>query len=431
MTKAIFYFIILAASVAISVWFANAPGAVELEWHGWRVNTSVAVLLILTAAIWVTISFLVIACRTLLGVGRSFGTARKSVRFSRGLDALAHGFAAVHGGDLTSAMKAARKARSGLGDIKVTRFLQQQTSQIIKNNRWATSKTGELLEDPALELAILRDLAECALKKGDHQVALEYTERALESKGSPIWARSLALDLNIALARWDHAANMFSLEDLEELVGAEAASKLKSTLYVHAAKAAIAANDTKNAMKWARNALVIEPHQADASAELGRALIALGKEKKAATELERAWAKNPHPLILSAYLEIDPSESNLCRASRVKNLVASQPEHPESRLAMANVSLSAELWGQARNRLEPLLDEGTAMHVRTRAAALMAQVNLVDENISRSTKKSIMTALEVLNVERTPMRPTSVRDLLSQPYDAIIGLGKAASLKTG
>ncbi|MFL2770820.1 MAG: heme biosynthesis HemY N-terminal domain-containing protein [Rhodospirillaceae bacterium] len=413
MTRAIFYFVVLAASVSISVWFADAPGVVELEWHGWRVDTSVAVLLILTTVIFSTMAFLVLACRTLLGVGRSFSAAKKSLRFSRGLDALAHGFAAVHGGDFLAAMTASRKARSELGDIKATRFLQQQASQSSKNNGLASAKTGELLEDPALELAILRDLAECALKTGDKKIALEYAGQALDSKRSPMWARSLALDLNIALGRWDYAANLFSLEDLQELVGAAAASKLKAALYVYAAKGAIATHDKRNALKWAHNALAIEPYRADAIAELGRALIALGRERKAATELERAWAKNPHPLILSAYLEIDPSESNLCRASRVKNLVASQPDHPESRLALANVSLSAELWGQARNRLEPLLNEGTAMHVRIRAAALMAQVDLVEENINPSAKKSIMRALEALNVERTPMRPTSVADLLS------------------
>ena len=69
-----------------------------------------------------------------------------------------------------------------------------------------------------------------------------------------------------------------------------------------------------------------------------------------------------------------PGEPPLARAGRIEKLVAGATDHPESRLALAETALSAELWGQARSRLEPLLDKGVAAPTRARAAALMAQV---------------------------------------------------------
>ena len=50
MIRALIWIVALAALVAASVWFADRPGTVTLHWQGWRVDTSVAFLVLCAAA---------------------------------------------------------------------------------------------------------------------------------------------------------------------------------------------------------------------------------------------------------------------------------------------------------------------------------------------------------------------------------------------
>lgn len=415
MIRITLYVLGLAALVAISVWFAETPGTVALEWHGWRIDTSVAVLFVMIATFLALGTFLVRAWSSLVGAGRAFRDARKDKRITRGLDALAKGYAAVRGGNTSAAVKASREARSALGDVTAVRFLDQQAAQMSLTPKTASVDARVLLDDPALELAALRDLAEGALKAGDREGALGHALRALAHKPPLQWACSMVLDQNIALERWGDAATLVDRKDLQDVLDSSYAGALKAALYSRAATAAVNGQESAAAIKWARKALSIEPGRADASAALGRALTAEGKAKKAASELERAWTVDPHPLILSAYIQIAPGEAPLARAGRVEKLVSGQPDHPESRLAIADVALTAELWGQARERLEPLLDQGTAPHVRARAAALMARVDLGDGGDTKSATQSLVTALEARSAPRSTSAPSSVAELLAQP----------------
>ncbi len=413
MVKIILYVVSLAVLVAIAVWFAETPGTVTVEWRQWRIDTSVAMLFVFVVLILAAGTFLVRAWSTLVGAGRAFCDARKDKRFSRGLDALAHGFAAIYAGDGGAATKAGRDARSALGERDAVRFLEQQTARLKGDTVTANAHARTLLTDPATEPAALRDLAVLADEAGDRESALGHALRALDRKPPPAWACSMALDLQIALGPWEDAAALAERKDLQSVFDQQDLPRLKAALCTRAAEAALTAQDPTGAVKWARKALSSNPISAEASAVLGKALTADGKAKKAASELERAWTANPDAKILAAYLQIAPAEAPLARASRVEKLVAGNSEHPESRLALAEVALTAELWGQARSRLEPLLDKGTAPSVLARAAALMARVELGDSGDAKAAAQSLITALEARTKSSDKPAPQTARDLLA------------------
>jgi HemY protein len=77
--------------------------------------------------------------------------------------------------------------------------------------------------------------------------------------------------------------------------------------------------------------------------------------------------------LVAAYLNgapssepIDPIET----VKAVKRLVRKDAEHRESRLALAEVALAADLWGEARKQLELLIDTGAP----ARVCRMMAQL---------------------------------------------------------
>lgn len=414
MIKIIFYVLSLAVLVTIAVWFADTPGNVTIEWLGWRIDTSVAILFALMGGILVIGTVLIRLWSTLVSMGRSYKEARKDKRVNRGLDGLAAGFAAVHGGDSAAAQKGVRDAKASFGEHAAVHILEQQATRLSGDAKRAASDARELLTYPASELSALRDLAEAAKEVGDQEGALGYAKRAIDRKTPPRWALTMTLDLQIALDRWEDAAATLDRKDVSALFKAVDLPRLKAAVYARAATTALADQDPSIAIKWARKALSADATRVDATVALARALGAENKAKKAATELEKAWAINPHPALLSAYLQLSPADSALAKAKKVETLTAGHPDHPESRLALAESALKADLWGQARSRLEPLLDKGTAPPTRARAAALMAQIDLGEHGDTKAATKSLVMALESKSAPMEMPEPASAADLLSR-----------------
>ena len=119
------------------------------------------------------------------------------------------------------------------------------------------------------------------------------------------------------------------------------------------------------------------------------------KTKKAIAEIETAWANEPGSSLLRTFLAAVAGESALEQARRVEKLVASNADHAESRLAVAQVSLRAQLWGQARNRLAPLLGNDVAKKIQARAALLMAELESAERNDAAAGASWLKRALEL------------------------------------
>jgi len=86
--------------------------------------------------------------------------------------------------------------------------------------------------------------------------------------------------------------------------------------------------------------------------------------------LEDMWKRRPHPDLIEAYLALWPSEPPLERLKRIQQLTASNPQHLESRVALAQASLDADLWGEARRNLANISEADQSVRV----CRLMARI---------------------------------------------------------
>ena len=86
--------------------------------------------------------------------------------------------------------------------------------------------------------------------------------------------------------------------------------------------------------------------------------------------LERGWSLAPHPDLAALYLKASGESDPLKRVGVVRRLAAQKPDDIESHLALAQASLDAGLWGEARRHLETA--GGTNPSVRV--CRMMAEV---------------------------------------------------------
>ena len=373
MIRLVVYVALLTVIVAGAVWFASDPGAVVVMWRGWRLDTSVGILLLLIAALVAAVLAVVKVISLIRGTSRAFVAARRERRVRRGLEALGDGLAAVHAGDGQRARRLAKDATALLDDNPATLVLATHAAATAGDAAAVRAAATALLARTETELAGLRELATRAAAEGDVTAALEFARRALARKDAPRWAFDVVLDIEIAKGNWAEALAAVDSKNGRALYTGEAHRKLKARLLARVADQLLQRGDTAAAVDAARKAIANGAGGATVGV-LARALAAQGKKKKAAAEIEKAWSANAGPALLAAYRALAPDEAPLDWAKRVERLVAHATDDAESRLAVAEASVAAELWGQARNRLMPLLGDEVSENLRARAAVLMAEI---------------------------------------------------------
>src|SRR5262249_19889393 len=140
---------------------------------------------------------------------------------------------------------------------------------------------------------------------------------------------------------------------------------LKAVLLIERSRAAERDGQAADALALAREAFALAPERIAATERLADLQIKAGGGRRALKTLERGWAGVPHPY-LKASGETDP----LKRIGVIRRLAAHKPDDIESHVALAQASLDASLWGEARRHLE--IAGGSTPTVRI--CRLMAEV---------------------------------------------------------
>lgn len=414
MIRLILYVFGIAVVVAGAVWMANEPGSVNLVWRGWRVDTSVGVLVAAIVAAVFVILLIVRVISALSGSVRAFAAAQKERRVQRGLATLGDGFAAVQAGQGAVAQRLAKEASKLLDNNPAVLVLRKEAASLGGDSREMQAVSMALLNRPQTELTALRTLANKALTDGDVVGALRHAQKALARKDAPPWALNMVLDVQIAMGRWADALAVLETKLGKTVFKPDDYQRVKLKLLVQDANGALKNGDAAAAAAAAKKAVETSGPNSEAVSVYARAMASQGKGRKAAGIVEKAWRTNPHAELLSAYRALVPGESALDWAKRVENLAKATPDHPETRLAVAEASLNAELWGQARNRLSALTGDDMTPDIRARAARLMADIEKGEREDTAAANTWLELALSMQpSKTQKPSQPTSTQDLLT------------------
>jgi HemY protein len=370
----VFLFLLLAAAIAAgAVWLADQPGGeVSLEWLGWRIETSAAVLALLglIAAVALTIAWR--AVRLVWTAPGRIAEARRRNRRAKGYKALTQGMVAVAAGDPDEARRQARKAEALLDEPPLTLLLSAQSAQLNGDERAAKRFFGQMLEREETAFLGLRGLLRQALDSGDKDQALKLAEQAQATRPDTPWLQPALLELQAAAGQWGKAAETLARAEKRKAVAPEIARRQLAAILVERARAAEASGDGAAASDHAWKAYKADPGFAPAAALAVARLAGDGRARKAARTARTAWEQAPHPDIAAAYLGGLSAANALERLRAMEQLAAFKPEHLESRLALADAALKARLWGEARRHVQPLAAEtGPAS---ARACRLMAEI---------------------------------------------------------
>ncbi|WP_366555586.1 heme biosynthesis protein HemY [Aquibaculum sediminis] len=371
MWRGIFFFIKLAILVAVAVWLANNPGQVAFEWLGYRIDTSMALLVLALAVLAVVIVLLYHLFRGLVGapggVRRGFGRRRERL----GQEALTQGLVAVHVGDTKGAERWSRKASSLLEPQPVLKLLQAQTAQLSGDEASARKHYTEMLQAEETRVLGLRGLTILALREGNEAEAREYLDRARALQPDAPWVLGNLFELSEKSGDLPTAEAVMLESERQGVLPKAEAQRKRAVIIYERAEAALVEGDKETAESKARAAAKLEPDLVAATLLQVRLLAERGRKRKAATLLEEAWQRAPHPDLADAWLDLYGDVAPLDLAKRATAFVQGRSEDRESRILQARVDLRAELWGEARRHLTPL---STEVPPEQRVCRLMAEI---------------------------------------------------------
>ena len=352
MTRLILFCLGVAAVAFVTVWVADHPGKVALDWEAYRIETSVAVLVgavALAAALSIT---LFEAVRMIWHGPAGFRAARRRRREQRGYRALTLGLVAAAAGDARGARRLSRRADSLLGEPPLTLLLSAQAAQLEGDERAAKGYFEAMLARPETEFLGLRGLLVNATKTGDRARALELVKKAYRLRPHTPWVLTTLLELQMRSQEWIDAEATLQAALKHRVLDRAVGTRHRALVMLGRARAAKAAGNPDEARRFVGRARELAADLVPAAALAAELEIEAGQPGRARKIIAEAWESAPHPelgaLLLEAVADSTPAE----RAGHVEKIVAHNPDHVESHLLLARAALDARLWGQARRHLD-------------------------------------------------------------------------------
>jgi HemY protein len=347
----------LAAIIALAVLaiaaatIADYPGAVDITWQGWEVNTSVGVLVaalaLLALVIWLLLWLITAAIR----LPRNFRRNRRERRRRLGELALTRGMIAIAACDSAVAKRQEERAEWLLGPTPLALMLAAQVAQRDGDEAGARQRYTALLDQKEAALLGLKGLIGQALKAGDGDEALRLAERAHQLRPNAVWAFETLFALQTRAEKWEAARDTLAAAARRNLLPAARAQHHRGTLLYEWSLAAEREGDRRRALTLAASAQDLLPDIAAAAARHARLLIAEDRRRAARRVVERAWQKTPHPDLAAIWSELGGAVPALELVAWVEKLAADNPTSPETAIARTEAALAAQLWGEARRHL--------------------------------------------------------------------------------
>jgi HemY protein len=343
--------IVIALLIAGAVFVADRPGAVSLVWQGWRVDTSVTVLVFGVALIAIIAAALFHGLRLVIRGPRVIAHGRRERRRRRGYRALSQGMVAVAAGDPAEAKRFARQADALLAEPPLTLLLSAQAAQLNGDERAAQNYFTAMLDRPETEFLGLRGLIMQALKRDDEAEALRLAERAKALRPKTQWVLASLFELQARSGKWSEAEATLALAARRKAVTASESERHRAVMLYEQSRVASAENRDRDAVRLVAKAHALAPGFTQAAARYAEMLSAAGHTRQARKVIEAAWTKAPHPELAAAYEAILADERPLQRLKRFETLAARNKDHIETHIALAAMALKARLWGEARRHL--------------------------------------------------------------------------------
>jgi len=381
MIRGLWFIAQLAVLVLAAVWLAEQKGAVSLEWHGWLVETSVGMLVVIVLVIVAALSLLWRLWRGVSGTPHMIGRLRHRRRRDRGRIALIRSLSAMAAGDGGAALRHASEAEA-IGEPALAHLAAARAAEMADDTNRAKLEYTRLSERPDTALIGLKGLIGLAEARGDTAQATLLARQARKAAPQSPWAAQHLFELQRRAGA--HADAERTLADAVKLGAFSAAEgeRQSANLLLARAREAESQGDASDALGFTERAHKLDPALTDAAVLGARLLARSGRIPAAERMLAEGWSAAPDSVLALAWMSLAPRGDVTARVRQAERLYALDSGNLEGRLALAEAELTARRWAEARTHLAALGASVGGGETHRRYCRLMAYLESASGNES-------------------------------------------------
>ncbi|MDG1862387.1 MAG: heme biosynthesis HemY N-terminal domain-containing protein [Yoonia sp.] len=330
-------------------------------------------LVALVVAVWLglkLLSFLVAAFKFLNGDETAISRYFDRNREKKGYEALAEGMMALASGEGHLAMTKAQRADKLLKQPQLTNLLTAQAAEMTGDTRKAEETYKKLLNDDKTRFVGVRGIMKQKLAEGDTETALKLAEKAFALKPKHEETQDVLLKLQAEKSDWKGARATLGAKLKSGNLPRDVHKRRDAVLALSEAKEILDEGSSIEAREAAIEANRLSPDLIPAAVMAARGYIAAGNARYATRVLTKTWAASPHPDIAAAFAEIAPDETPAVRIKRFQTLIKQSPNHPETKMLLAELNIAAEDFPAAKRALGDLNETDPTSRSLTLMAAI-------------------------------------------------------------
>ncbi len=337
MRRVLLVLLVVAVVMAVAWFLAGLPGTVTAQVGTVTFQAAVSVVAVGLLVCFVVLYVLFRLLGALVRLPRTLRAERAARNRRTGDTATTRALVALAAGESADARREAARARRLLGDTPQTLLLAAEAGRIA--GRPEESEAALRLLTARQDAAFLgyRGLLRDAVDRLDWEAAAVLAREAEQAHPGAAWLREERARLAVRTGAWGDALT---------LANADAPKAALATA------AAEAEPNPAQALRLARQAWKEDPGFAPAALAYARRLREAGRESRAQAVIRQTWAKAGTPNPELAEFALAPLSDKLARYQAAQRLAKANPEHPETRLLLAQTAEEAGLLGEARRHLE-------------------------------------------------------------------------------
>jgi len=355
-------FVAVVAGLTIGgAYLMEQGGGAVIAMGGYEVSLSplqLAIgLLLLAVLVWVLLKLLGLlgaVLRFINGDNNALSSHFSRQREKKGLEALTDAAVALASGEGARALARAAQANRYLDQPELTQVLIAQAAEMTGDTARAEETYKLLARHQRTRFAGIRGLLRQKLAQGDDITALRLAERAFEINPGHAETQDVLLRLQAESHDWVGARRTLGAQLKTGALPRDVHKRRDAVLALSQAADVIAENGSIESREAAIEANRLSPDLIPAAVMAARGYIAAGNTRYATRVLRKAWDVQPHPDLAAAFAEIVPQESPQERLRRFQTLTSLRPEHPETRMLLAELQIAAEDFVGARRALGDL-----------------------------------------------------------------------------
>ncbi len=375
--KIVLFIVVIAGLTLGAGYLAETTGGVRIVIANTEFNLgplqAVIAAIALVVAIWVLLKLLSLGVAILkflngdeTAISRYFDRNRER----RGFEALSDGMMALASGEARLAMSKAAKAEKYLGRPELTNLITAQAAEMSGDGKKAEEVYKRLLTDDRTRFVGVRGIMKQKLADGDVETAMKLAERAFALKPKHEETGDILLRLQAENEDWRGARKTLGEKLRQGVLPRDVHKRRDAVLALSEAREVFRDGSTVEAREAAIEANRLSPDLIPAAVMAAQGYITEGKPKYAARVLSKAWAARPHPDLAAAFASIDPSEDPAARIKRFRALTKLNPDHPETRMLLAELNIAAEDFVTARAAIGDLVQNDPTARSLTIMAAI-------------------------------------------------------------